>query len=222
MVRVMHHQNGEDGCEWSTHTLLYAARCGHLECLEYAHTHGCPFNASGLAIGNVDVSIPVYLTTQAVNVSSMTCLAYVRKAMGCTWDPEGSECKVAFQEGNLELLQYIHSHGGVLCTQFELLCPHSDWWLDDERVNINRKAMCLLYVLSYGGCQVKGIWHTKVGKAALKKIKARRVAVLLSFHASNKRHVRDSRTAAAHAAMQRMPSHLVWEVICAAGLQVVE
>ncbi len=122
----------------------------------------------------------------------------------------------------MELLQYIHSHGGVLCTQFELLCPDSNVWLNLNGEYAERNAMCLLYVHCYGGCRVKGVWHTKVGRLVLAIIKARRLAVLLSFHAAGKAHGVGPLIAAAHAAMQRMPSHLVQEIIGGAGLQVLE
>ncbi len=82
--------------------------------------------------------------------------------------------------------------------------------------------MCLLFVHCYGGCQVKNVWHTKPGKLALEAIKARRVAVLLSFHTAGTVRVGGPSISAAHAAMQRMPSHLVWEIMCAAGLQKLE
>ncbi len=68
----------------------------------------------------------------------------------------------------------------------------------------------------YGGCRVKGVWHTKVGSLALELIKAMRLAVLLSFHAAG------NTRAGVYAAMQRMPTYVVQEIICAAWLQVVE
>ena len=30
------------GCSWNEITCRYAARFGHLDCLEYAHENGCP------------------------------------------------------------------------------------------------------------------------------------------------------------------------------------
>ena len=213
----------EHGCEWGTTVLHDATRYGQLECLKCAHTHGCPIAASlPASVSLVDSGMPLYLTTQAVYASSMPCLAYVHEVLGCAWDPEGTEYKLAFQRGDLELLQYIHSHGGVLCTQFELLCPNRNTWLSAFSNDVERKAMCLLYVHCYCGCQVKGVWNTKVGSLALEIIKAKRLALLLSFRAAGKTHVGGPLIAAAHDAMQRMPNDILQEVICAAGLQVVE
>lgn len=150
----------EHGYEWDMDVLRIAARKGHLECLKYLNTHGCPYTAKVPHLGPVmfdRTGVPTYLTTEAVIGSSIPCLAYVHEAMGCAWDPKGSECKRAFQRGDLELLQYVHSHDGVLCTQFELLCPDSGPWLEDSSADADKKAMCLLYVLCYGGCQVKQV-----------------------------------------------------------------
>lgn len=64
--------------------------------------------------------------------------------------------------------------------------------------------------------------RTVVGNMALETIEARRVAVLLSFHAAGRAHVGGPLIAAAHAAMQRMPSDILKEIICAAGLKVLK
>jgi hypothetical protein len=34
----------EHGCPWNENTCLNAAENGHLECLKYAREHGCPEN----------------------------------------------------------------------------------------------------------------------------------------------------------------------------------
>ncbi|BDA47237.1 hypothetical protein COCOBI_10-0820 [Coccomyxa sp. Obi] len=203
----------EHGCGWDTGVLLAAACNGHLECLKYAHTHGCPYTTSGLVHSYWIGPAPSYLTTHAAFAPSMPCLVYVREVMGCTWDPKGSECRLAFERGNLKLLQYIHSHGGVLHSRFELLCKDEERWLDACGIDAERKAECLLYVLSYGGCQVEGIWHTRVGQSVLKTIKARREAVLLSFHVAGKACVGSPMIALAHAAMRRMPSDIVHKIM---------
>jgi len=33
-----------DGCPWSKKVCEFAAVCGHLDCLRYAHENGCPWN----------------------------------------------------------------------------------------------------------------------------------------------------------------------------------
>ncbi|CAL8469386.1 g8927 [Coccomyxa elongata] len=207
-------------CETIGKLVLYsAASSGQLECLKYAHTHGGPYIASRPFVSYWSGRKP-YLPSIAVIGSSIACLAYVHEAMSCAWDIEGSECKLAFETGKLELLQYIHSHGGNLCTLSELPCP--DNGLNAVGADAERKAMCLLFVHCYGVCRVKNVWHTKPGHLALEAIKARRVAVLLSFRTAGTARVEGPWIAAAHAAMQRMPSHLVWDIMCAAGLQKLE
>ncbi len=226
------------GCEWSTSVILKAACNGHLECLRYAHTHGCPYNANR-PVNCPPIELmgpPAHLTNHACAVTpvSIPCLTYLQEVMGCAWDPDGSECKLAFQRGDLELLQYIHSHGGLLCTQFDVLCP-DDRWFNPTKCsqqfiigelwtivgNPDKRAECLLYVHCYGGCKVKQPeWHSEVGRLALQMIKARRAAVLLSFHAAGRARVGGPVIAAAHAGMRRMPSDIIQEIIYAAGLQV--
>ncbi|BDA47197.1 hypothetical protein COCOBI_10-0420 [Coccomyxa sp. Obi] len=209
-------------CELNSLVLHHAARGGHLECLKYAHTHGCPFSAVYPDSLFFPPGPSICLTTHAVYASSIPCLVYVREALGCAWDTEGSECKMAFQRGDFVMLRYIHVHGSIFLTRFEWLCPGPNLWLNAEGIDAVGKANCLLYVYSYGGCIVKDVWHTRVGKLAVKFFKARRVAVLLSLHAVSRARVGGPLIAAAHAAMQRMPSDVVREVISAAGLRVLE
>ena len=112
-----------------------------------------------------------------------------------------------------------------MCTQFELLGPDREFWLEDDRIDLNMKAQCLMYVHCYGGCRVKDmsqVRNSTVGMLVLELIKARRVAVLLSFHAAGKARVGSPLIAAAHAAMQMVPKDLLQEIICAAGLQILE
>ncbi len=64
--------------------------------------------------------------------------------------------------------------------------------------------------------------RTKAGNMALETIKARRVAVLMSFHTAGKVCDGPQQIVAAHAAMQRMPRDIVQEIIRIAGLQVLK
>ena len=34
----------EHGCPWNENTCMWAARNGHLDCLKYAHVNGCSWN----------------------------------------------------------------------------------------------------------------------------------------------------------------------------------
>ena len=34
----------EHGCPWDILTCMYAALNGHLDCLQYAHENGCPWD----------------------------------------------------------------------------------------------------------------------------------------------------------------------------------
>ena len=205
----------EHGCEWRRDVLLAATSGGHLECLKYAHTHGCPDTPSrDYCSWSMEP-----LTTQAAHASSLPCLVYVHEVMGCSWDPEATESRWAFQKGNLELLEYIHTQGGALCTPNQVN-PNTTLWLHDNDTEAEGRAMCLLYLRCYGGFEMEAIRHTRVGQLTLDKIKVRRAAVLLSFSAAGAARAEAPMIAAAHAAMQRMPTHIVHEIICAAGLQL--
>ena len=206
----------EHGCEWRRDVLLVAASGGHLECLKYAHTHDCP-NAPSTDYYCWPTEL---LTYQAASAPSMQCLEYVREVMGCSWDPYGSESELAFQTGNLELLKYIHSHGGVLITRVRLDLAKR-WLRGGSDIEDEGRAMCLLYLRCYGGFHLEEISWTTIGRLAQEKIKSRREAVLLSFSAAGTARAEGPIIAAAHAAMQRMPTHVVHEIICAAGLQKV-
>ncbi|BDA47192.1 hypothetical protein COCOBI_10-0370 [Coccomyxa sp. Obi] len=80
---------------------------GHLECLKYAHTQS-EMMVAMIANWRADqqwASTKALLTHAAIFGSSMPCLVYLREVMGCAWDAKGSECTLAFQRGDLELLQ---------------------------------------------------------------------------------------------------------------------
>ena len=91
-----------NGCENGCDTCLHAASNGHLECLKYAHEHGCPWDE---------------LTCIAAAVNGqLDCLRYARKN-GCPWDEK--TCEGAAKYGHLECLKYAREHG---CPWDELTC----------------------------------------------------------------------------------------------------
>jgi len=61
----------EHGCPWDVWTCSYAARNGHLSCLQYAHDHGCPWNE--------------WTCSYAAENGHLSCLQYARDH-GCPWN----------------------------------------------------------------------------------------------------------------------------------------
>ena len=61
----------EHGCRWDSWTCGFNAEAGSLECLEYAHTHGCPWDEA--------------TCTKAAISGSLECLEYAH-THGCPWD----------------------------------------------------------------------------------------------------------------------------------------
>ena len=71
-----------------------AARAGSLECLKYAHAHGCPWNR--------------WTCVSAAAAGSLECLKYAHEH-GCPWD--GYTRLNAVINGSLECLEYAKSNG---------------------------------------------------------------------------------------------------------------
>lgn len=85
--------NGSIFC-WSANSCTISALTSTIECLKYAHTHGCPWNwecCAAAAFGR-----------------SFECLIYSHEN-GCPWD--ASTCNAATYVGGLECLTYAHEHG---------------------------------------------------------------------------------------------------------------
>ena len=104
------------GCPWDKGTCKYAARGGYLKCLKYAHEHGCPWDH-----------------WTCIYAGSLKCLEYAH-AHGCPWDELTTSH--AAREGSLECLIYAHEHG----------CPWDKWtcfWVSSR--------ICLEY-LKANGC----------------------------------------------------------------------
>ena len=79
----------ENGCD----TCANAAENGHLECLKYAHEHGCPWNEETCSF--------------AAMHGHLECLKYARER-GCPWDVW--TCRDAAWKGHLECLKYAREH----------------------------------------------------------------------------------------------------------------
>ena len=83
-----------NGCENGCDTCFYAASNGHLECLKYAHEHGCPWDE--------------YTCSFAAGYGHLECLKYAHEH-GCPWDYW--TCDKAAEKGHLECLKYACAHG---------------------------------------------------------------------------------------------------------------
>jgi hypothetical protein len=71
-----------------------AAKNGHLECLVYAHTNGCPWDELTCA--------------KAAENGHLECLVYAHEN-GCPWDKW--TCTYAADNGHLECLMYAEENG---------------------------------------------------------------------------------------------------------------
>ena len=84
----------ENGCPWNVGTCEVAAAGGNLECLQYAHENGCPWDAS--------------TCYAAARGGHLECLQYAH-FNGCPW---GSfTCSFAARGGHIECLKFAHSNG---------------------------------------------------------------------------------------------------------------
>ncbi|KAK3243983.1 hypothetical protein CYMTET_46390 [Cymbomonas tetramitiformis] len=84
----------EHGCPWNASTSRNAAYCGHLEVLQWVREHGCPWDAS--------------TCRNAAAGGHLEVLQWAREH-GCPWD--ASTCQVAAHGGHLEVLQWAREHG---------------------------------------------------------------------------------------------------------------
>ena len=89
----------------SKHICIAAVQNGYLECLMYAHQHGCVLSPEVL-----DVSI---LNGQ------LDCFVYAHNN-GCMMRP--IHLKMCVRYNQLDLLTYIHEHGGVWDSKVSALC----------------------------------------------------------------------------------------------------
>ncbi len=89
----------EHGCPWDPTTTRAAAHNGYLECLKYAHENGCPWDPQ--------------TTWAAACYGNLECLKYAHK-QGCPWHP--ATARSATYNGHLECLKYIYEHCGDIAT----------------------------------------------------------------------------------------------------------
>ena len=85
------------GRAWSImdeHTIEWAARCGQMESLKFAHENGCPWH--------------VRVCREAAGAGHLECLKFAREN-GCPWD--ATTCATAAFWGHLECLKYAHENG---------------------------------------------------------------------------------------------------------------
>ena len=81
------------GLPWDYTTCKAAAAGGHLECLQYAHSNGCPWNSETCNV--------------AAAGGHLECLQYAHSNK-CPWN---FSCYYAAAGGHVECLQYAHSNG---------------------------------------------------------------------------------------------------------------
>ena len=109
----------ENRCPWDKNTCYMAAKNGHLECLQYAHENRCPWDKN-----------TCYM---AAYYGQLECLRYAHEN-GCPWDEW--VCGAAAYFGQLECLQYAHEHG----------CPLDKGFFDAVR---NEQLDCLKYLITH-------------------------------------------------------------------------
>lgn len=84
----------ENGCPWDSKTCRSAAAGGAIDCLKYAHEHGCPWDEETCNV--------------AARMNNLDCLKYAHEH-GCPWGV--LTCAYAAESGNLECLKYAHENG---------------------------------------------------------------------------------------------------------------
>merc|ERR1719443_954090 len=95
--------------EFESGLCAYAAMNGHLEVLQWARAHGCPWNTSTCA--------------EAAENGHLEVLQWAR-AHGCPWGED--TCAYAAEGGHLEVLKWARAHGCPWCW---MTC--AGWRVDD-------------------------------------------------------------------------------------------
>ena len=121
---------------------------GFIECLEYAHEHGCPWDAE--------------TSSCAAAGGHLECLKYAHEH-GCPWD--AFTCIYASANGHLECLKYAHEHGAPW---YPINCAYhnknTDCFLYALSFCAKLKDMILQNPQQYTSGSVR---HTRVKKEAL-------------------------------------------------------
>jgi len=81
------------GCPWDEQACSYAAEKGHLECLKYLHENGCPWDERACRL--------------AANSGHLECLQYLHENK-CPWDKWA--CNYAATNGHIDCLEYLHKN----------------------------------------------------------------------------------------------------------------
>ena len=111
----------EHGCPWDEKTCCIAGMNGHLDCLTYTHEHGCPWDSE--------------TCSDAASYGHLNCLTYAHEH-GCPWDEW--TCACASSAGHLDCLAYTHEHG---CPWDERTCYYA---------GMNGYLNCLKYAHEHG------------------------------------------------------------------------
>jgi len=161
MLRRVH----QSGHVWHLRACVVAVTHGYLDCLVYAHEHGCdlslvcdeddcdPDEYADLCEvaarhGHLDCLQYVHehgcelaspaVCSAAAEHGHLDCLRYAREH-GCPWDRQ--TCTSAVFGGHLDCLQYAHGHG----------CR---WYRDVSVIAARRgHGACLRYIREQGDCQ---------------------------------------------------------------------
>lgn len=90
----------EHGCTWDETTCNYAAHMGCVPCLQYAHEHGCPWSEA--------TCIAATYAQQFDNTRRNECLKYAHEH-GCPWSGKTSDSAVYYK--SYTCLRYLHDQG---------------------------------------------------------------------------------------------------------------
>lgn len=116
MLRYMHEVAR---CPWDARTCTAAASRNSLECLEYAHKHGCPWDIDTTNTAAMWGDSIQYMLEQGCPCDEETCAAVARRGIlsrlkllherGCPWDERVS--RAALRCPYTGCLQYCVKHG---------------------------------------------------------------------------------------------------------------
>jgi hypothetical protein len=125
----------KNGCPWDYSTTRAAVWFGRIECLKYAYENGCPWDPD--------------TTEEAAEHGNLECLKYAYEN-GCPWHPD--TIRIAAERGYLDCMKYAHENG----------CP---WPMDNDITKVAASedhVECLIYAHE-NGCP----WHYQTSYAAL-------------------------------------------------------